>query len=69
MKSFVWMFFLVGGTGTSIVGDGDSSGLVFFLIFFLDFGGLCLRILLLDSILVLHGSVMKYTWKYIENST
>jgi len=48
IESFVCVFFLVGGTGAAA--DGDSSGLLCFLLFFLAFGGLGLRIRSLDSI-------------------
>ena len=42
------MFFSVGGTGAA--GDGDSTGLLCFLLFFLAFGCLGLRFRSLDSI-------------------
>ena len=42
MESFVCVFFLVVGTGTGTAGDGDSSGLLFFLLFFLAFLALVL---------------------------
>ena len=48
IESFICVFFSVGGTGAA--GDGDSSGLLCFLLFFLAFGGLGLRFRSLDSI-------------------
>ena len=48
IESFICVFFSVGGTGAA--GDGDSTGLLCFLLFFLAFGGLGLRFRSLDSI-------------------